>query len=204
MIIGLTGKSCAGKDTVAAMLPAEHFSVIDVDGLGHRALEANHDALREAFGASIFRQDGSVDRKILGPLVFSDHAKLETLNGITHPWMREEAMRLARKAESEGLVAVINAALLESMGFVPECDEIVLVVAPYEVREARAMSRDGITEEGFCARAEAQKDIGLSLFSSGRKVVTIINDDGEDTISRQVIFLCANILKEEAFYGKED
>ena len=193
MIIGLTGKSCAGKDTVASMLPADRFSVIDVDALGHVALEANHEKLREAFGDSIFRPDGTVDRKILGPIVFSDPSKLETLDSITHPWMKEEALRLAREAEEDGRIAVMNAALLESMGFVPSCDEVVLVIAPYEVREARAMKRDGMTAEKFRARSDAQKDIGLSLFTSGRKVTTIVNDGDLDTISRQVSFLCAKI-----------
>ena len=108
-------------------------------------------------------------------------------------WMKEEALRLAREAEEDGRIAVINAALLESMGFVPSCDEVVLVIAPYEVREARALKRDGMTAEKFRARSDAQKDIGLSLFASGRKVTTIVNDSDLDTISRQVSFLCAKI-----------
>ena len=53
----------------------------------------------------------------------------------------------ARGAEEKGLIPVINAALLESMGFVEDCDLIILAVAPYEVREARAMKRDGMTKE---------------------------------------------------------
>ena len=193
MIIGLTGKSCAGKDTVAALLPKDRFAIIDVDALGHKALEENHEALRESFGDGIFRPDGSVDRKILGPMVFADSSKLQTLNDITHPWMRDEALREARSAEKNGFVAVINAALLESMGFVHECDLIVLVIAPYDVREARALKRDGMTKEKFRARSDAQKDIGLSLLESGRQVITIVNDSDEDTISRQVSFLCARI-----------
>ncbi len=193
MIIGLTGKSCAGKDTVAALLPPDRFTVIDVDALGHVALEANHKALREAFGDGIFSADGKVDRKVLGPIVFSNPEKLKTLNAITHPWMRDEALRMAHEAESEGKRAVINAALLESMGFVPCCDLIVLVVAPYDVRAKRALERDGMTEERFRDRAAAQKDIGLSLLQSGRRVITILNDSDKDTISRQVSFLCAKI-----------
>lgn len=193
MIIGLTGKSCAGKDTVASMLPSDRFSVIDVDGLGHQALESNHEKLRAAFGDGIFRKDGTVDRKILGPIVFSDPEKLETLNSITHPWMVEEAIREAREAEKNGKIAVINAALLESMGFVQYCSIVILVVAPYEIREARALERDGMTKEKFRARSEAQKDIGLSLFDSGRQVITIINNQDKDSISRQVTFLCAKI-----------
>ena len=191
MIIGLTGKSCAGKDAVAALLDKKRFEVIDVDKLGHDALAMNKDKLVEAFGDGIIAQDGSVDRKILGPLVFSDSDKLGTLNSITHPWMHDEAMRRAEEAEREGKEAVINAALLESMGFVESCDRIILVVAGYETRLKRALQRDsGMTEEKFRDRTMAQKDVGLSLFGSGRPVFTIINDEGFDSLSRQVMFLC--------------
>ena len=192
LIIGLTGKTCAGKDAFASMLPAERFRVIDVDRLGHQALEANHQALSEAFGNAIFK-DGKVDRKVLGPLVFSDSRKLETLNAITHPWMKEEALREAHQAEEEGFVPVINAALLESMGFVSHCDLVILVTAPLEVRMERAFRRSGIGREEFLRRAEVQKDIGLSLFSSGRRVITIINDSTEDSLSRQVENCCGII-----------
>ena len=191
MIIGLTGKSCAGKDAVAALLDKKRFEVIDVDKLGHDALAMNKDKLVEAFGDGIIAQDGSVDRKVLGPLVFSNPDKLEALNSITHPWMHDEAIRRAEEAEREGRDAVINAALLESMGFVESCDRIILVVAEYETRLKRALQRDsGMTEEKFRDRTMAQKDVGLSLFGSGRPVFTIINDEGFDSLSRQVMFLC--------------
>lgn len=193
MIVGLTGKSCAGKDTIARMLPEDKFLVIDEDALGHQALESNHGKLREAFGDGIFSPDGRVDRKVLGPMVFSDPAKLETLNAITHPWMHDETLRIAHEAEKKGLVPVINAALLESMGFVEDCDLIILAVAPYEVREARALKRDGMTKEKFRDRASSQKDIGLSLFSSGRRVITIVNDGDENSLRLQLSFLCAKI-----------
>lgn len=191
MIIGLTGKSCAGKDAVAALLDKKRFEVIDVDKLGHDALAMNKDKLVEAFGDGIIAQDGSVDRKVLGPLVFSNPDKLEALNSITHPWMHDEAIRRAEEAEREGKDAVINAALLESMGFIESCDRIILVVAGYETRLKRALQRDsGMTEEKFRDRTMAQKDVGLSLFGSGRPVFTIINDEGFDSLSRQVMFLC--------------
>ena len=193
MIIGLTGKTCAGKDTLASLLPHDRFFVIDVDALGHEALAENKERIREAFGDSVMNEDGSVDRKALGPVVFSDKAKLGTLNSITHPWMVEKTMEMAREAEKDGKIAVINAALLESMGFVKSCDTVILVTAPYSVRERRAYERNGLGSDEFRKRAEAQKDIGLSLFSSGRPLITIINDGDIDSLSRQVTFLCDTI-----------
>ena len=79
------------------------------------------------------------------------------------------------------------------MGFVGYCDSLVLVTAPYALRERRAAERSGLSAEEFRKRSDAQKDIGLSLLESGRQVITIVNDSDEDTISRQVSFLCARI-----------
>lgn len=191
MIVGLTGKSCSGKDTFASMLD-DRFVVIDVDKLGHIALESNKEAVREAFGAEVM-SDGIVDRKKLGPIVFSDKKKLETLNSILHPWMVEETMREARRIEESGHIAVINAALLEDMGFVKYCSEVILVISPYENRYERARERDNITEENFRKRTNSQKNIGLGLYSSGKKVITIINDKEIEELSRQVSSYCASI-----------
>ena len=192
MIIGLTGKSCSGKDYVAHLF-GEEFVVIDEDKLGHVALDNNREKLVAAFGDSIIT-DGRVDRKKLGPIVFSDKEKLEKLNSISHPWMVAETLRLCREAESEGKIAVINAAILEKMGFVPYCNEVVLVSSPYSERLKRAVIRDKITPEAFEKRDENQKDIGSTLSKEAVKVTNIINDSDKESLSRQVKEYCDSIL----------
>lgn len=191
MIVGLTGRSCSGKDCVASLL-SDDFVVIDEDKLGHIALKENKDKLVATFGEGILTE-GEVDRKKLGPIVFSSPKNLEKLESISHPWMKEETLRECREIEKDGKVAVINAAILEKMGFVEYCDEVVLVLSSYEERLKRALKRDNITEEAFKKRSESQKKIGKSLFSSGKKIITIINNDGEDTLSRQVAAYCDTI-----------
>ncbi len=193
MIVGLTGKSCSGKDRVASLLD-ERFVVIDEDRIGHEALGKNIGRIREAFGDGVI-SGGAVDRKKLGPVVFSSAEKLALLNSITHPWMVDETIRRCREIEKEGKIAVINAAILEEMGFVPYCDEIIFVLAPYEKRLERALKRDGVSEEAFRRRSESQKSIGSGLFSSGKKVVTIINDKDDEELSRQVGSYCATMKK---------
>ncbi len=193
MIVGLTGKSCSGKDRVASLLD-ERFVVINEDGLGHEALEKNIERIREAFGDGVI-SGGTVDRKKLGRVVFSSPEKLSLLNSITHPWMVEETIEKCRRIEKDGKIAVINAAILEEMGFVEYCDEIIFVLAPYEKRLERALKRDGVSAEAFQKRSESQKSIGSTIFSSGKKVVTIINDKDDEELSRQVSSYCATIKK---------
>ncbi len=193
MIVGLTGKSCSGKDRVASLLD-ERFVVIDEDGLGHEALEKNIERIREAFGDGVI-SGGTVDRKKLGPIVFSSPERLSLLNSITHPWMVGETIEKCRRIEKDGKIAVINAAILEEMGFVEYCDEIIFVLAPYEKRLERALKRDGVSAEAFQKRSSSQKSIGSTIFSSGKKVVTIINDKDDEELSRQVSSYCATIKK---------
>lgn len=195
MIIGLTGKSCSGKNRVAELLDSEIFSIIDEDKLGHIALSANKDKIKETFGGEVIGQDGEVDRKKLGPIVFASQENLEKLNSISHPWMVEETLRLAKEISDSGKIAVINAAILEKMGLDAYCDEFIFVLSSYEKREERALKRDGITKEAFKARAASQADIGQRLFSSGKKVVTIINNSTEDALSRQIENYCATMKK---------
>jgi len=193
LIVGLTGKSCSGKDRVASLLD-ERFVIIDEDRIGHEALEKNIEKIREAFGDDVISA-GAVDRKKLGSIVFSSPEKLSLLNSITHPWMVDETIKRCRAIEKDSKIAVINAAILEEMGFVPYCSEIIFVLAPYEKRLERALKRDGVSIEGFKKRSESQKSIGSSLFSSGKKVVTIINDKDDEELSRQVSSYCATIKK---------
>lgn len=192
MVIGLTGRSCAGKDEVASIFKKKGFFVIDEDGLGHEALDANIGRIGEAFPDAV--KDGKVDRKVLGRIVFSNPGGLEKLESISHPWMRMETGRLVRKALSEGRVVVINAAILARLGLVELCDEVVFVDAPFEIRARRAALRDGVDEAAFAKREENQQDIYPDFETFGKKIVKIINDHEKKQLYRQVEDYCGSII----------
>ena len=193
MVIGLTGKSCAGKDEVASILSSLGFYVIDEDRLGHEALDANREALIATFGDAILT-NGSVDRKKLGPLVFSDKDKLRLLEAISHPWMVSETVRRAKEAEAKGLNVVINAAILKRLGLDSISDEILFVDAPFAIRAKRAEARNGTKIEDFEKRERNQEDI-VSIFETfGGKLVKVINDGDKPTLYRQVKEYCDTIL----------
>ncbi len=130
MVIGLTGRACAGKDQYAEVFASYGCQVVDVDSLGHDALAESKDALRQAFGQAIVN-DGEVDRKALGKLVFSDPMRLKELESITHPKMVEACKRLIQEAKEQQKPALIlNAALLKRMGLEPLCDHVLFIKAP--------------------------------------------------------------------------
>jgi len=193
MIIGLTGKSCSGKDFFASLLDKNKFEVIDEDHIGHIALEDKIEDLAKAFGNDILKENGTVNRKKLGGIVFSDSEKLSLLNSIVHPYMVSYTLKLCNEIIEKGKIPVINAALLEKMGFVQYCDQIILVLSDYSYRLERAIERDGISKDAFEKRTNAQAEIGTTLFSSGKKIITIFNNGTEEQLYRQVKYYCDTI-----------
>ena len=129
MVIGLTGRYCAGKDAVARILGRRGFAVLDVDRIGHEVLEERRDAVAAAFGESVRRADGSIDRRAVGRIVFADPAALALLEGIVHPAMVERVRSLAAVETAAGRDAVVNAALLRHMRLDRYCDAVVEVRA---------------------------------------------------------------------------
>lgn len=163
-IIGLTGQSGAGKGTVASIFEKYAIPHIDCDKVYHSLLTSNSDctkALADEFGAEILSRDGSVDRKRLGTAVFcgEGHAeRLEVLNRITHKFVLDECRKILADFESQGKsAAVVDAPTLFESGFDKECDVIISVVAPLDIRLGRITERDRITREKALERFSAQK-----------------------------------------------
>jgi len=156
-IVGVTGKCCAGKDAVASYLSHSSWHTINVDYTGHRALQEERAALEAAFGDAIFSSDGSVDRKALGEIVFSDSRKMRTLEAIVHPRMREIVEQSARYYSFRGKNVAINAALLFVMDLHRMCDHVLVVKAPLCLRIKRARQRDGWTYMQILQRFWSQR-----------------------------------------------
>ncbi|HRV23782.1 MAG TPA: dephospho-CoA kinase, partial [Sphaerochaeta sp.] len=140
VVIGITGKACAGKNQYAKAFEELGARLIDVDRLGHQALEANKDRIIAEFGDSVADR-GEIDRKALGAIVFSDPTKLKVLEGISHPWMVARIERIL--AEETAEVIVLNAALLSRMGLDRLCSHILFIAAPRCLRFRRCKARDG-------------------------------------------------------------
>lgn len=150
LVIGLTGGIGAGKSTAATRFAALGAMVIDVDALGHVVLAPGgkaHDAVLAAFG--------TVDRRELGSIVFSDPAALERLTAISHPAINVElAERLADMAD-DAVVVLDMAILAESNLGEGMYSVVVTVEAPVEQRLRRAVAR-GMAEADVRRRIDAQ------------------------------------------------
>ncbi|MGI6188805.1 MAG: dephospho-CoA kinase [Clostridiales bacterium] len=163
IIIGLTGGIASGKTTVAKMLADLGAVIIDADVVARRVMAKGMpvwERVRETFGKEYMTDNGDIDRKKLGELVFADRKALEKLNAITHPVIRweilQEINRLASKKCCQ--VVVVDAALLIEAGWTEIADEVWLVVADKETQINRLRQRNGLSREQAMNRINSQMD----------------------------------------------
>ena len=159
-VIGLTGGIGSGKSTVAQMLEGKGAALLSADAVGHEVYLPDQPAWREvveAFGRRIVAQDGAIDRKKLGAIVFSDPEQLRRLNAITHPRMKEMMrVKLEEERTRGARMAVLEAALLFDAGWDDLTDEVWVTMAAPEVAAARTAERSGLSQEEALARVNAQ------------------------------------------------
>lgn len=157
-MIGLTGGIASGKSLVAGMLASWGAVVVDADKLAREAVEPGgraYQSIVERFGGEVVADDGSLDRKALGRLVFADIDARRDLERIVHPAIAELATRRFEKERRLGTSLLFYVVpLLFETGMEARFDEIWLVFVDAETQLARLMKRDGI------GRAEALRKIG--------------------------------------------
>ncbi len=160
IVIGLTGGILSGKSTVSGMLAERGAVIIDADKVGHQAYQPHTDVWQElvdTFGEWILKQNGEIDRKRLGEIVFHDPSALILLNKIVHPRMREIIEEELKRLRAEGAsVVAIEAAVLIEAKWTDLVDRIWVTTAPAEKVIDRLQNRVGLSEEQARARIAAQ------------------------------------------------
>jgi dephospho-CoA kinase len=161
LVIGLTGPSGAGKGVVSHQFAAYGIPVIDADKVYHKLLIPPSACLCElvqAFGPQILASDGTLNRKALGEIVFSDQEKLSKLNEITHRYVMASVREQINAYRLQNMRAVVlDAPQLFEAGADKDCDVIVSVLADPSIRVERIVQRDGITEDAARHRIASQK-----------------------------------------------
>ena len=154
MIIGITGGTGCGKTTLLNLIAARGGLILDCDAIYHELLisdKAMLEAIENRFPGVV--ENGALNRKKLGTIVFADENALLDLNRITHAAVKTEVLR---RLEDAPKLAAIDAIGLFEGNLAPLCDVTVAVTAPEEARVKRLMLRDGISEDYARSRIRAQ------------------------------------------------
>jgi dephospho-CoA kinase len=158
MRVGLTGGIACGKSRVGKRLAAAGMRLLDLDQVSRAVMTRGGPAFAEvvaAFGPGILAGDGSIDRKALGAIVFSDPEARARLNAITHPKILAEEARWAAGAKPDEIL-VTEAALLVESGALLRFDRLVVVFCEEGEQIRRLRDREGIGETEARARLTSQ------------------------------------------------
>lgn len=191
MVIGLTGPTGAGKTAVCRVLADwDGISVVDCDQVARKVVGKGKRCLLDLaveFSPVIISADGTLNRRRLAQIVFTDREKLKRLNAIVFPHILEEIEEELAAARRRGdRAAVLDAPTLFESGADRLCDTIVVVTASPGIRQFRIMNRDGLSPEEAQNRMNSQQD---EAFYVGRADHILRNDEDSAALRLQVLEL---------------
>ena len=192
-VLGLTGGIGCGKTEAAKYLASLGALHIDADAISRSLTAENGEALdeiRRIFGDEVFFEDGQLNRRALGDLIFHDPACKRALEGIIHPLVQRHAMDAIESCEAP--VAVLDVPLLFETGMDVLCDECWTMSAEAEVQIERVMDRDGLSRE----QAQARIDCQMPMEERNARARRVINSNRPIEKTRsELASLYAQLLK---------
>lgn len=198
-IVGIVGGVSAGKSSVIRNVSDLRLFVIDADRIGHELLLTNDicKKLRDAFGEAILNEAGQVERKQLAEKVFGDSDEQTNnrnrLNLILHPAIRSEIHRSIKQAPQDVDAIILDAALLLEAGWADECDAVIFIDTPVELRQQRAAANRGWSAEELKRRETSQ----WSLLKKRQNAQFVVNNSGSaEAAAEQMKLVLEKIILE--------
>lgn len=191
----MTGNMGSGKSIVSAIFNILGIPVYHADLESRKLFENNNIKvlIRDAFGSGVFTGNGEIDRKILARIVFSDAVKLNTLNSILHPLVKENFREwVDRQCYSPYIIH--EAAIIFESGFQCEFDRIVHVACPKEIAIARVIERDHAERKDILKRMQFQMDDDRKATLSD----FVIRNDGTEMLIPQVLAIHQSLSENSA------
>ena len=179
LVIGLTGNIATGKSTILKYLVGKCAFIIDADKLGHRVIEPGgpaYDAVVRTFGKEILREDGTIDRRKLGKIVFTNPLDLGRLEKIVHPKIFDLGKQ--EIADNESPVIVLEAIKLLEAGLMSTlCDEIWVVTSSLTTQLRRLLESRKMEENEARRMIDLQPPQAAKVNQADR----VIKNDGSLT-----------------------
>ena len=171
--IALTGGISTGKSTVCNLLKLHGFLIVDADKIAHKILDLNASKIEELFGTK-YVENGLVQRKELGKIIFSNEENKLKLEALLHPLIKEEIIKESRVCEEQNKTYFIDIPLFFEKMHYPIVKSVV-VYTPKELQIERLIKRDNITKDEALLKISNQMDI-----EKKKELSTYIIDNSKD------------------------
>ena len=198
-VIGLTGGIATGKSTVSELLTAFGFKVVDADIAARKAVAKGTKGLeqvRAAFGDSAITEEGEMDRKYIGEIVFNHPEKRLELNDIVHPIVREIMEEEKQSYLNQGYDVIMDIPLLFENELQNTVEEVWLVYTSESIQIERLMERNQLSLEDAKARVYSQ----ISIDKKSRMADHVIDNLGDKLELKQNL---EQLLTDKGFINKD-
>ncbi|HGZ8127209.1 TPA: dephospho-CoA kinase [Staphylococcus aureus] len=203
-VIGLTGGIASGKSTVSELLSVFGFKVVDADKAAREAVKKGSKGLaqvREVFGDEAIDENGEMNRRYMGGLVFNHPEKRLELNAIIHPIVRDIMEEEKQEYLKQGYNVIMDIPLLFENELENTVDEVWVVYTSESIQMDRLMQRNNLSLEDAKARVYSQ----ISIDKKSRMADHVIDNLGDKLELKQNL----ERLLEEGYiekpnYGEED
>lgn len=204
-VIGLTGGIASGKSTVSELLSVFGFKVVDADKAAREAVKKGSKGLaqvREVFGDEAIDENGEMNRRYMGDLVFNHPEKRLELNAIIHPTVRDIMEEEKQEYLKQGYNVIMDIPLLFENELENTVDEVWVVYTSESIQMDRLMQRNNLSLEDAKARVYSQ----ISIDKKSRMADHVIDNLGDKLELKQNL---ERLLEEEGYiekpnYGEED
>ena len=195
LILGLTGNIGCGKSSLSTIFSEENIDIVDADIIA-RQIYDDEKLLQKVyytFGTDIKNEDGSLNRKALGRIVFNDDEKLIQLNKLTHPIIRQNVSdQIDEYKKQNKEIVVLDAALLIESDYLNFIDKLLVVTCNEDIQIERIKKRDNCSTEEALSRIKSQ----MSQENKVKYADYIIDNSGTIDDLRKEAFIFLNYIKE--------
>lgn len=196
LVVGLTGNIGCGKSSLSDIFRAEGIKIIDADIIARQIYEDEKllSKVYETFGNDIKNEDGSLNRKALGRIVFSDDEKLIQLNKLTHPVIRQKVSDEIEEYKSQNEeIVILDAALLVESDYLNFIDKLLVVTCKENIQIERIIARDNCSIEEALGRIKSQ----MSQENKLKYADYVIDNSATLSELRKKAFIFMNYIKEK-------
>ncbi|MCI5629124.1 MAG: dephospho-CoA kinase [Clostridium sp.] len=196
LVVGLTGNIGCGKSSLSDIFRAEGIKIIDADIIARQIYEDEKllSKVYETFGNGIKNEDGSLNRKALGRIVFSDDEKLIQLNKLTHPVIRQKVSDEIEEYKSQNEeIVILDAALLVESDYLNFIDKLLVVTCKENIQIERIIARDNCSIEEALGRIKSQ----MSQENKVKYADYVIDNSATLSELRKKAFIFMNYIKEK-------